>query len=90
MAFGIIFQAKGVTQAQYDQVLRTVNPENRLPPGARYHAAGPSADGFCAVEIWDSQAAIEAFYTEQVNQAISDAGIDVTPVFFQIVNVIDH
>ena len=52
MAVGVIFNGIGVTEAQYRQVLEQVSPGNEAPPGARYHAAGPSQDGFCAVEIW--------------------------------------
>jgi hypothetical protein len=89
MAIGVIFQAKGVTQAQYEQVLHQVNPDNRLPPGAIYHAGGPSADGFCVIEVWDSEEAMGQFYNAAVNQSIKDANIDVTPVVFQIINVID-
>jgi len=82
----MIFQAKGVTQSQCDQVLHQVNPDNRLPPGAIYHVGGPFDDGFCVVEIWESEEAIAAFNDAAVDQAIKNAKIGVKPVMFNTID----
>jgi hypothetical protein len=51
MAFGLIFEGEGVTQAQYEQVKDAVAPGNKLPPGMLHHAAGPGERGWTVTEI---------------------------------------
>ena len=87
MPVGLIFEGVGVTQAQYEQARDQVAPGNRPPPGLLYHAAGPTEDGFCVIEAWESQEALQRFFDQHLRQALQDAGIDVPPRFFQIVNV---
>lgn len=89
MAFGLIFEGPGVTQAQYEQVKEVVAPGNKLIPGMLYHAAGPGQQGWCVVEIWESKEAAERFQREKLAQALQDAKISVQPRFFEVVNVMD-
>jgi hypothetical protein len=49
MAIGLIFQAQGVTRAQYEQVRDEVVSGNTPAPGMLYHAGGPSENGWCVV-----------------------------------------
>src|SRR5947207_10484860 len=42
MAIGLIFQAQGVTWAQYEQVRDEVVSGNTPAPGMLYHAGGPT------------------------------------------------
>jgi len=86
MAIGIVFQGPGVTRAQYEQVLQQVAPNNQPPPGMQYHAAGATEDGWCVVEIWDSQEGAQRFFDEKLGQALQAANINIKPTFFQIVN----
>ena len=91
MAVGAVFLGKGVTQEQYEQVLHRVAPDNRLTPGLLYHAAGMTEEGLCVTEIWESQEAINQFFSKQeVGQAFQDAQVDIKPIFFQVVNIIDR
>ena len=86
MAVGIIFDGAGVTQAQYEQVLRQVSPDNRLVPGMLTHCAGATEDGWCVVETWASQEAAGQFFEQTLGQALEQAGITIQPRFFQVVN----
>ena len=86
MAILAIFEATGHTEAQYDQVRRRVAPDNRLLPGMLSHAAGTSETGFCVVEVWESQEALQRFFEQALRQPLQEAGMDVQPRFFQLVN----
>ena len=86
MAIGIVFAANGVTQAQYEMARDAVAPDNRLPSGMLSHNAGPTANGWCVVEIWESQEAAQAFFELKLGRALQEAQISVQPTFFQVVN----
>ena len=90
MAIGAIYQGAGFTEAQYNQVHQLVTPSNQAPSGLIYHAAGPSENGFCVVEVWESQEALQRFFEQQLGKALQDAGINVQPVFFQVANVMQR
>jgi len=86
MAIGVIFNGMGVTEAQYRQVLNQTSPGNQPPAGMLYHAAGASENGFCVIEVWESQAVAERFFQEQLGTALQAAGINVQPTLFEVVN----
>ena len=86
MAIGLIFDIPGVTQAQYEQVRDEVAPGNRLPPGMLSHVGGPSENGWCVVEVWESQDAATRFFTEKLQQALQKAGIVGQPRIFEVAN----
>ena len=91
MAIGAIFRGQ-FSEAQYRQVKDQVAPGNRPVQGLLYHAAGPIEDGFCVVEIWESQERLQHFFDEQLGQALEEAGFSVQPQFFEVVNTMqpDH
>jgi quinol monooxygenase YgiN len=62
MAIALIGEVPGLTQEQYEAVVRTVN-ETGTPAGALFHAGGPVDGGYRIVEVWASQEAADAFYT---------------------------
>jgi len=88
MAIGVIFEAAGVTQAQYEQTKNEVAPGNTPPAGSGllYHAAGPSETGWCVIEVWESQEALDRFFKDKLGAALQRAGINVQPRFFEVVN----
>ena len=88
MAVGVIFDGTGVDQAQYEQVRQQVTPDNRPAPGMLYHAAGATENGFCVIEVWESQEAAQQFFEQQLGQALQQANITVQPKFFQVANII--
>ena len=89
MAILAVFDAPGHTQAQYDQVRRRVAPDNRLLPGLLYHAAGASEGGVCVVEVWESQEALQRFFEQTLSQPLQEAGMNVQPKFFPLVNTME-
>ena len=87
MAVALIFNGVGVTQAQYEQVLAEVNPDGKVAPGVLFHAAGPAADGWRVVEVWESQEALDKFVQDKLGAALQKAGISVQPEVFPIQNL---
>jgi quinol monooxygenase YgiN len=86
VAVGLIFDGVGITEAQYEQARREVAPDNRLLPGMLSHHAGPSEGGWCVIETWESQEALQAFFEQKLGQALQRANINVQPKFFQVTN----
>lgn len=89
VAIGVVFEAVGVTQAQYDQVRQQVVPDNKRPPGMLYHAGGPTETGFCVIETWETAEAAQEFAEQKLSRALEDAGVNVQPRFFQVYNVLE-
>ena len=86
MAIGLIFDASGVTQAQYEQARNEVAPGNRPPSGMLYHAAGPIPNGWRVIEIWESQETADRFFQDKLGAALQRAHISVQPQRFEVVN----
>jgi quinol monooxygenase YgiN len=87
MAVGLFFNGVGVTQEQYQQVFNQVtNNGTTREPGMLTHHAGPSADGFCVIETWASQEALEHFFRDKLGQALAAANISVQPTTFEVSN----
>ncbi len=85
MAVCLIFEAPDGTEAQYEQVRSEVAPGDVPPPGATYHAAGPTEDGtWCVVEVWDSREALESFATEILPPALERAGLSGQVRIFEV------
>ena len=51
-----------------------------------YHAAGPTEQGWCVAEIWESREALDRFLNDTVRQALQRAGIDGQPRIFEVFN----
>jgi hypothetical protein len=88
MAIGMVFLGPGVTQAQYEQVRNKVMPSNQLAPGMLSHVAGPTQDGWCVVETWESQEAAQRYFDQGLQQALEQAGISIQPTLFQVFNTL--
>jgi hypothetical protein len=73
--FGITNYFKGGTKEQYDNTVKAVHPDGgkSLPAGQSYHAAGPTADGFQVIAIWDSRASWETFRDETLLPTFANA-----------------
>ena len=86
MAIGMIFDGQ-ITQAQYDQVRNEVTPGNAPAAGMLYHTGGPSENGWCVIEVWESKESAQRFFDERLGQALQKAKITVQPKFFEVVNI---
>jgi hypothetical protein len=84
MSICMIFEGKGVTEAQYDTVSSEVIPGAKLPAGMLYHVAGQTPDGFRVVEVWESQAAAETFFKEKLGPSLEKHKVNAVPTTFQV------
>ena len=76
MAYGIIHEFAGGTADQYAASVAAAHPaDGSLPPGQTFHAAGPSADGWIVVVIYDSKENWESFRDGTLMPAMQ-AGIE--------------
>jgi len=78
-----------VSQDQYYQVFNQVTDHGRQPaPGMLTHHAGPTEGGFCVMETWESQEALQEFFATQLGEALKAAGIQGQPRVFEIINTL--
>ena len=87
MAIGLLFNARGVTQAQYDQVLNKLHPDKKTPPGMLFHVAGPMTDGWRVMEVWESQEAADQYFQTTLAAGLKEAKIEVRPDVFPVHNI---
>ena len=71
MALAMLAEIPGLTEDQYERVVRKVN-EQGSPAGALFHAGGPIEAGYRVVEVWASPAAAEAFYGSALMKEAAD------------------
>jgi hypothetical protein len=89
MAIAVLFDFPGVTQAQYDRANALLTGGKNLSSladwptqGVLLHVAGPTANGFRVVDVWESEAAFQAFGQKLV-PILREVGFpDVAPQFF--------
>ena len=62
MAICVYFPTEGMTQDKYDQVIAELEAAGAgAPAGRSYHVAFMMGDGLQVVDVWDSQADLDAF-----------------------------
>ena len=74
MAILVMGEATGVTAEQDAALAKRLYPEGSLPAGFRIRMAGPTADGWRIVTLWDSEADWERFRDERLRPALADIG----------------
>ena len=95
MAIGVLFEFRGVGQAQYDLAIKKMTDGKGLRalsqwpvPGVLAHMAGPTPDGWRVVDVWESEEAFGKFgaYLQPI---IKEAGFpDVAPQIFPLHNFV--
>ena len=68
MAIVGVHRVPSLTQERYEEVVRRLTGKTRIEspsdlpfPGLLVHIAGQSADGFCVVDVFESEKDIEGF-----------------------------
>ncbi|HEX8582206.1 MAG TPA: hypothetical protein VF640_07750 [Acidimicrobiales bacterium] len=98
MAIGVVMRFTGVTAEHYEAVMgkgpgidvqspRNPDAEGNWPEGLVAHLAGPTDDGWCVVDTWESGEALDAFVGGRLGPALGAAGVpqpDLT--FFEVYN----
>lgn len=95
MAVGFVMQFSGVGIPAYNDVMSNLGlespgvtgVENDWPAGIISHVAGTTEQGWCVVDVWESQEKFDAFMQSRLGPALGKAGLpepQVTP--FEVYN----
>jgi hypothetical protein len=83
-----IHQTPSLTQQRYEEVVRRLTGKPRIESpgdlpfeGLLVHAAGQTPNGFCVFDIFESEAAVEAFRAA-LGSIPEEVGIEEPPQFF--------
>ena len=83
-----VHRTPSLTRERYEEVVRRLTGKERIEnpsdlpfPGLIAHMAGESEDGFCIVDVFDSEEAVGRF-REALGTIPQDVGIEVPPDFF--------
>lgn len=84
-----IHQVPSLTQERYEEVVRRLtNGKSRLESisdlpfqGLLFHLAGQGKDGFCIVDVFESEVAVERF-NAAMGSIPKEVGIEEPPDFF--------
>jgi hypothetical protein len=89
MAIGIYFAVGGMTSEKYDDVIQQLQDAGQgAPAGRTYHCAFEGENGLHVFDVWDSQAAFDAFGATLM-PILGGAGIDPgEPVIAPVHNII--
>ena len=74
MAFARIAVFPGGTREQWDYLGSLMGEGVTNQPERRLLAAGPSADGWTIIQIWDTREALDRFISEHLGPAMERAG----------------
>lgn len=75
MTVGIRIKLAGVSQEQFDEVNRHVDPDGNPPEGLLFHASGPIDDGWGIIDFWESREIFDSF-APRIQQALAAAGVE--------------
>lgn len=64
MPIAQIIEMPGAGVAEYEQAFALIHPGGAWPEGQLGHVAGPTADGFRIIDVWETRDAFERFERE--------------------------
>ena len=79
MAVGIRVTLAGATAEMFDQVNALIDPDSNPPEGLLFHASGPTANGYGAIDFWRSRADFDRFAQERIAPAMAQIGATGAP-----------
>lgn len=89
MAILAVHRTPSLTKEKYEEVVRRLT-NGKVPleslseipfDGVLFHAAGDSENGFCVMDVFESEAAVDRF-RDAVTAIAEDVGIKEPPEFF--------
>jgi hypothetical protein len=75
MAIGMLAEIPGGTIEQYEAVVRALDVQHNPPAGGLFHSAGEAQGVLRVVEVWESQAELDAFVRDRLRAAIEQVGM---------------
>ena len=88
MAIAVVFNPPAMTAAQYDEAVQRLNAAGAGSPGGRvYHVCFGPSDKLKVFDLWESQAAFDAF-GETLLPILEEVGLDAgQPEVFDVHNI---
>ena len=84
-----VFEGKGWTAEQYDELIRRMDLGGHAAPGVLFHVAGPTEDGFRAIDVYESLEAADRLATESVVPIALELGLTPPDVLqFEVHNIL--
>jgi hypothetical protein len=77
MAIGLVLQFDGVNAAKYDAIMKELglsDNKGSWPDGIVSHMAGSTPEGWCVVDVWESQAQFDKFLSSRLKPAFDRVG----------------
>lgn len=77
MAIALILQFEGSDSDKYDAVqaaLGLAGNRGTWPDGLISHLAGNAEQGWCVIDVWESQAHFDRFFAERLKAAFDEVG----------------
>lgn len=75
MAVGIRIKFTGLSQEQFDEVHKHVDPASDPPKGLLFHASGPIDEGWGVIDFWESRQDFDAFQS-RIQESVAAAGVE--------------
>ena len=79
MAIARVFEGKGWTSAQYDELitalLTRLGRGDRAAPGVLFHWVTETPEGMRATDVYESRSAADALVQEQIGPVAADLGL---------------
>ena len=77
MAVGLIIQFAGIGPDKYEAVMKALGltgNKGDWPKGIVSHMAGATPEGWCVVDVWESQGDFDAFFNGRLKPAFDKVG----------------
>ena len=75
MSVVVIATTPEMSAELYDRSQQLMGLAGKLPPGCTAHIAGPSADGWRVVAVWESAEAAREFMAGKLRPAMAGLGV---------------
>ena len=79
MAVAMFMNWPGITQQQYEAVIRELNLDQNPPEGGLFHIASLLPTGLRVVDLWESAEAFNKFSEARIAPAVKKVGIATQP-----------
>lgn len=89
MAIVVMFEVEGATAAKYEEVIRRLTAIGEyVPDGQKYHVCYGDHDCLQVIDIFESQAQLDAFGA-RLMPILQDVGISAEASVFDVYNIIE-
>lgn len=75
MAIARVFEGRGWTADQYDQLMAKMNLGGHSAPGVLFHWAAVTSNGMQAIDVYESREAADRLVQEKVGPAAAALGL---------------